>query len=300
MRNSMRTSPPRTAARFVVSRLFHAGFAVSAFVAVAVAVGGGCTTVTPSSDCLQGYTECGALCCPSGTVCSGGTCTYPYSVADLYIYMCPSTANCALPKFFSVDNACSPAGAVTPGSCVNTGLQVAASQSYAFSNCQACGSNCSNPVSFETPSGFFSSQFASGITLSCGGVTCTAPPDCGGPPTGTTGSSGASSGSADSGGASSGSASSGSGGGSGSTSGGGTSGGVTTCGNCPGQLECSTITGTCVVQSCACYYVINGSDGDSSWYLANGQCFMCQQNGLNTGDCSAAATNAAQAIVNCQ
>jgi hypothetical protein len=93
-------------------------------------------------------------------------------------------------------------------------------------------------------------------------------------------------------------------GGSTSTSSGGTgqstSGGVTTCGNCPGQLECSTITGKCAVQSCACYYVVNGSDADSSWYLANGSCFMCQQNGLVTGDCTAAANAAAQVIVNCQ
>jgi hypothetical protein len=58
--------------------------------------------------------------------------------------------------------------------------------------------------------------------------------------------------------------------------------------------------GKCVVQSCACFYVINGSDGDSSWFLANGGCFMCEQNGLNTGDCSAAATAAAQALINCQ
>lgn len=92
------------------------------------------------------------------------------------------------------------------------------------------------------------------------------------------------------------------GGSSGSTSSGGTgsSGGVTTCGNCPGQLECSTIVGNCVVQSCGCFYTIDGSDGDSTWYLANGQCYMCQQNGLTTGDCTAAANAAAQAIVNCQ
>jgi hypothetical protein len=54
------------------------------------------------------------------------------------------------------------------------------------------------------------------------------------------------------------------------------------------------------VQSCACFYVIDGSDGDSTWYLANGGCYMCQQNGLTTGDCTAAANAAAQAIVGCQ
>ena len=94
------------------------------------------------------------------------------------------------------------------------------------------------------------------------------------------------------------------GGGTTSTTTGGTgsapSGSVATCGNCPGQLECSTITGKCAVQSCACSYVIDGSDADSSWYLANDGCFMCRQNGLVTGDCSAAADAAAQAIINCQ
>lgn len=92
------------------------------------------------------------------------------------------------------------------------------------------------------------------------------------------------------------------GGGASGGSGGGSApgGGVTTCGNCPGQLECSTSTGQCVPESCACFYVIDGSDGDSSWYLANGACFMCEQDGLTTGDCSAAATAAAQAVVNCQ
>lgn len=78
------------------------------------------------------------------------------------------------------------------------------------------------------------------------------------------------------------------------------SAGVTTCGNCPGQLECSTVTGACVVQSCACFYTVAGSDADSSWYLAGNSCFMCQQNGLVTGDCTAAANAAAQAILGCQ
>jgi len=91
-----------------------------------------------------------------------------------------------------------------------------------------------------------------------------------------------------------------SGGSKGGSSGGGSSGGVTTCGNCSGQLECSTIVGKCVVQSCACFYTIDGSDGDSTWYLADGGCYMCQQNGLTTGDCTAAANAAAQAIIGCQ
>jgi hypothetical protein len=97
-----------------------------------------------------------------------------------------------------------------------------------------------------------------------------------------------------------GSSGSSSGGTTGSSSGVQGNGTVTTCGNCPGQIECSTIVGACVVQSCACFYVIDGSDGDSTWYLANGGCYMCQQNGLTTGDCSAAASAAAQAIVGCQ
>ncbi len=104
--------------------------------------------------------------------------------------------------------------------------------------------------------------------------------------------------------ASSGNASSGGGGGASATAGGGgvssSGGGITTCGNCPGQLECSTSTGKCFVQSCACFYTVAGSDADSSWYLANDGCFMCQQNGLVTGDCAAAADAAARAVVSCQ
>jgi hypothetical protein len=305
MRNSKRTeseviagSAGGDAARFTIGRTVHVGLAVSALIAMALLFGGGCTSTGTgaSGGCPQGFAECGALCCAPGTSCSAGACVYPYSTADLYIYMCPSTASCTLPNYFSLDSTCAPANSPAPGTCVNTGLQVGASQSYGFSNCEACGSNCSNPVSFDTPAGFASPRFASGITLSCQGATCVAPPDCGGPATG-----GAVSGSADSGGSSSGtSGAAGSSSGTSGAGGGGTTTGVTTCGNCPGQLECSTIVGNCVVQSCACDYVIDGSDGDSSWYLANGQCFMCAQNGLTTGDCSAAATAAAQAIVNCQ
>jgi hypothetical protein len=249
------------------------------------------TTTAPqnvSAGCPTGYAECGALCCYPGSTCRDGSCVYPYSTASLYAYMCPSDwSGCTMPKYFSLGSECAQASALTPGTCVNTGLQVSASQSYAFANCQACGNSCSNPVSVDTPSGFVSDTYAPGLTFYCGSA-CTPPPDCGGVSAASSGSPGASSSGASSGGSS------------GSGGGGGTTSGVTTCGNCPGQLECSTIVGACIVQSCACAYVIDGSDGDSTWYLANGGCFMCQQNGLTTGDCTAAATAAAQAIVNCQ
>jgi hypothetical protein len=70
---------------------------------------------------------------------------------------------------------------------------------------------------------------------------------------------------------------------------------VTTCGDCPGQEECSGVV-ECV-QSCACYYTIDGSDGSSEWYLVNGQCFMCEQDGIDTGDCTSAAQAAASAAL---
>ena len=83
---------------------------------------------------------------------------------------------------------------------------------------------------------------------------------------------------------------------SGGSSGGGSSGGgngeVTTCGNCPGNLQCSQVVGC--LQSCTCYYTINGSDGSSAWYLVNGACYMCSQNGLSAS-CDSAAKVAAQA-----
>lgn len=200
--------------------------------AVALASGGGCTSpfdksTGTTSGCPQGFTECGALCCAPGTTCSGGACVYPYETADLYIYMCPSTANCALPKYFSLDNTCAPANAPAPGTCVDTGLQVAGSQSYGFSDCQACGSNCSSPVSLDTPRGFLSRKYAPGISLSCMGATCTPPPDCGGPTTGSAGSGGSSGGASSGGGSGSG----GSSGSSGGSSSGGSSGSVGTA-NC--------------------------------------------------------------------
>lgn len=83
-------------------------------------------------------------------------------------------------------------------------------------------------------------------------------------------------------------ASSGGGGG----GGGGGSGGVTTCGNCPGNLQCSQVVGC--LQSCTCYYTINGSDGTSAWYLVNNACYMCKQNGLSIS-CDSAAKAAAEA-----
>jgi hypothetical protein len=189
-------------------------------VAVAATNEAGCTSSvggslsSSTSSCPQLYAQCGLVCCPPGTTCGGGACVYPYSTAELYVYMCPSVSNCNAPKYFSVDNMCAPANSPAAGTCVGTGLQVAASRSYGFSNCQACGSSCANPVSFDTPRGFVSPRFAPGISLSCMGATCTPPPDCGGPsPSG--GSFGGASGGGNNGG----------GGASGGAAGGGSNGG---------------------------------------------------------------------------
>jgi hypothetical protein len=54
------------------------------------------------------------------------------------------------------------------------------------------------------------------------------------------------------------------------------------------------------LQSCTCYYTINGSDGSSAWYLVGsgpagtGTCYMCAQDGLGP-NCSSAANAAAAA-----
>lgn len=83
--------------------------------------------------------------------------------------------------------------------------------------------------------------------------------------------------------------------------GGGGGDGVTTCGNCPGNLQCSQLVAC--LQSCTCYYTIDGSDGMSAWYLVResysetGTCYMCDQVGLdvNCTDAAEAAVNAAVA-----
>ena len=87
-------------------------------------------------------------------------------------------------------------------------------------------------------------------------------------------------------------ASSGTGGsGSTSTSGGGTtntSGGACGCG---GNLQCSQwISGTsCNVQSCTCYYQLNGSDTMKLYYhSSDGACFEC-----SGSNCTAAAQSVA-------
>jgi hypothetical protein len=83
-----------------------------------------------------------------------------------------------------------------------------------------------------------------------------------------------------------------------STSGGSSKGATSNC-TCPGNLQCSQKVGC--LQSCTCYYTINGSDGNSAWYLVGsgpagtGACYMCAQNGLSA-NCNAAADAAANAV----
>ncbi len=90
-----------------------------------------------------------------------------------------------------------------------------------------------------------------------------------------------------------------SGGGDGGGGGGGSwTGGVTSNCYCPGDNQCSQIVGC--LQSCTCYYTINGSDGTSAWYLVKrdyteaGSCYMCVQEGLSP-NCTGAAQSAAAA-----
>lgn len=80
-------------------------------------------------------------------------------------------------------------------------------------------------------------------------------------------------------------------------------GGYTSNCYCPGDLQCSQLV-TCV-QSCTCYYTINGSDGMSAWYLVresysdSGACYMCDQVGLGVSCNSAAQAAADAAIAEC-
>jgi len=80
--------------------------------------------------------------------------------------------------------------------------------------------------------------------------------------------------------------------------GGGGDGSLATNCVCPGQNECSQLVAC--VQTCTCYYTINGSDGTSGWalvkrnYSERGTCYMCTQNGLSY-TCSQATIDAAAA-----
>lgn len=66
------------------------------------------------------------------------------------------------------------------------------------------------------------------------------------------------------------------------------------CGSCSGNLQCSQwISGTsCNWQSCACYFVLNGSDSMKEFYhSSDGQCFQCPTTGTT-------CQSAAQALIN--
>ena len=75
-------------------------------------------------------------------------------------------------------------------------------------------------------------------------------------------------------------------------------GGYTSNCYCPGDLQCSGLIWC--VQTCTCYYTINGSDGTSSWALVKrslgdtGSCYMCRQDGL-ASYCDESTLNAAAA-----
>lgn len=94
------------------------------------------------------------------------------------------------------------------------------------------------------------------------------------------------------------------GGGGGGGGGGSYTGGYTSNCYCPGDLQCSGLIWC--IQTCTCYYTINGSDGTSMWYLVkkslgdSGSCYMCRQDGLSSfcdqSTIDAAATEAAGLI----
>jgi len=65
------------------------------------------------------------------------------------------------------------------------------------------------------------------------------------------------------------------------------------CGTCSGNLQCSGwISGpNCNVQSCACYFTLNGSDTWKEYYrTSDNQCYQCSTTGTT-------CTAAAQAVV---
>ena len=150
--------------------------------------------------CLNGSTRCEDRCCPEGTQCVSGECHYPYSTARLYVWLCPSFNQGCSANFFQLDQMCSPIGADgVAGTCYDTGLEVSASKTYAMTTCQACGSNCGTPASFNTPPGFLGADWYSGFAYWCN-EKCSAPPSCGGSSGGN--GSGSSSGTGTSGGTS--------------------------------------------------------------------------------------------------
>jgi hypothetical protein len=95
------------------------------------------------------------------------------------VYLCPSFNNGCNASFFALDQTCSPIKSAQPGTCYDTGFEVAANKSYGIAGCQMCGSACGSPASFKTPVGFTEQNYYSGITWSCN-TKCDAPIDCGG------------------------------------------------------------------------------------------------------------------------
>src|SRR5882672_390599 len=100
----------------------------------------GCTPATPAfpaitksdaavaaggSRCPAGYSLCEQRCCASGTTCVAGSCQYPYSTAHLYVYLCPSFNQGCNASFFTLDQTCSPIKSAQPGTCYDTGFEVA-------------------------------------------------------------------------------------------------------------------------------------------------------------------------------
>jgi hypothetical protein len=129
--------------------------------------------------CPTDFTSCGSVCCAPGKRCIDNTCQYPYSKAHLYVYLCPSFNMGCSANFFALDQTCSPIRSAQPGTCYDTGFEVAAASSYALASCQACDSGCGSPSSLKTPAGFSTPNYYSGFTWYCG-TKCEAPPECGG------------------------------------------------------------------------------------------------------------------------
>jgi hypothetical protein len=97
------------------------------------------------------------------------------------VYLCPdfSSSDCNT-GFFQINDMCSPLAAnAIGGTCYDTGLEVAAGQSYGLATCQECGSNCGRPASVNTPPGFLDRNWYSGFGFFCH-QTCNPPPSCGG------------------------------------------------------------------------------------------------------------------------
>jgi hypothetical protein len=129
--------------------------------------------------CPVDFTDCGSVCCAPGKQCIAGSCQYPYNKAHLYVYLCPSFNIGCNASFFALDQTCSPIRSAQPGTCYDTGFEVAAASTYALASCQACGSSCGSPGSLKTPAGFTTPDYYSGSTWYCG-TKCDAPPSCGG------------------------------------------------------------------------------------------------------------------------